>query len=131
MYIYFINIIISIYMGYSLVGQTVRNPPAMQETWAQSLDWEDPLGEGNGHPLQYSCLENSTDRGDWWATVHGGCKESDTTEWLTLSVSLSLSPYVSIYIGREIYRYIHLYRYIFLPLPLSCFRMNTADDKEG
>ena len=28
-------------------------------------------GEGNGKPLQYSCLENSMDRGPWWATVHG------------------------------------------------------------
>ena len=28
-------------------------------------------GEGNGNPLQYSCLENSMDRGAWWATVHG------------------------------------------------------------
>ena len=28
-------------------------------------------GEGNGYPLQYSCLENSLDRGTWWATVHG------------------------------------------------------------
>ena len=28
-------------------------------------------GEGNGNPLQYSCLENSTGRGPWWATVHG------------------------------------------------------------
>ena len=28
-------------------------------------------GEGNGKLLQYSCLENSTDRGAWWATVHG------------------------------------------------------------
>jgi len=27
-------------------------------------------GEGNGNPLQYSCPENSTDRGAWWATVH-------------------------------------------------------------
>ena len=27
-------------------------------------------GEGNGNPLQYSCLENPTDRGAWWATVH-------------------------------------------------------------
>ena len=27
-------------------------------------------GEGNGNPLQYSCLENSMDRGVWWATVH-------------------------------------------------------------
>ena len=31
-------------------------------------------GEGNGHPLQYSCLENSMDRGAWWATVHGVTK---------------------------------------------------------
>ena len=31
-------------------------------------------GEGNGNPLQYSCLENSKDREDWWATVHGVAK---------------------------------------------------------
>ena len=36
-------------------------------------------GEGNGNPLQYSCLENSKDRGVWWAIVHGVTK-SDTTE---------------------------------------------------
>ena len=30
-----------------------------------------PPGEGNGTPLQYSCLENPMDRGAWWATVHG------------------------------------------------------------
>ena len=29
------------------------------------------LGERSGNPLQYSCLENFMDRGDWWATVHG------------------------------------------------------------
>ena len=28
------------------------------------------IGEGNGNPLQYSCLENPKDRGAWWATVH-------------------------------------------------------------
>ena len=33
-------------------------------------------GEGNGNPLQYSCLENPMDRGTWWATVHGVTKES-------------------------------------------------------
>ena len=32
------------------------------------------LGEGNGNPLQYSCLENPTERGAWWATVHGVTK---------------------------------------------------------
>ena len=36
-------------------------------------------GEGNGNPLQYSCLENSTDRGAWWATVHE-IAELDTGE---------------------------------------------------
>ena len=42
-------------------------------------DWEDSPGEGNGHPLQYSSLENPKDRGAWWATVHG-VAELDTTE---------------------------------------------------
>ena len=37
-------------------------------------------GEGNGNPLQYSCLENSRDRGTWRAIVHGGHKESETNE---------------------------------------------------
>ena len=32
------------------------------------------LEEGNGNPLEYSCLENSMDRGAWWATVHGVAK---------------------------------------------------------
>ena len=36
-------------------------------------------GEGNGKPLQYSCLGNPMERGAWWATVHGVAKESDMT----------------------------------------------------
>ena len=47
-------------------------------------------GEGNGNPLQYSCLKNSTDRGVWQATVHGVAKESDMTERLTVSLSFSI-----------------------------------------
>ena len=35
-------------------------------------------GAGNGNPLQYSCLENSKDRGAWWAIVHGV-----TRNWLS------------------------------------------------
>ena len=37
--------------------------------------------EGNGYALQFSYLENSMDRGTWWATVHGFAKELDTT-WM-------------------------------------------------
>ena len=36
-------------------------------------------GEGNGNPLQYSCLGNPMDRGAWWDMVHGIAKELDTT----------------------------------------------------
>ena len=39
-------------------------------------------GEGNGNPLQYSCLGNPMDEGAWWVTVHG-LTESDRTEQLT------------------------------------------------
>ena len=48
--------------------------------WASDSDLipgsERSPGEGNGNPLQYSCLENSMDRGAWWAVVHGVVKES-------------------------------------------------------
>ena len=48
----------------SLVAQMVKSLPAMQEIQVQFLGWE-----GNGNPLQYSCLENSMHRGAWQATV--------------------------------------------------------------
>ena len=41
---------------------------------------ERSLGEGNGNPLQYPCLENPMDRGAWWAAVHGFSKS-----WVRLS----------------------------------------------
>ena len=37
-------------------------------------EWGRPPGEGNGNPLQYFCLENSMDRGAWWAAVPGAAK---------------------------------------------------------
>ena len=46
--------------------------------------------EGNGNPLQYSCRRNHMDRRVWWATVQGDRRESDTTEWLSVSTSAFL-----------------------------------------
>ena len=64
----------------SLVAQMVKNLPAMWETRVQSLGSGGYAGDGNGHPLQYSYLENPMERGAWWATVHGVTKELDMTE---------------------------------------------------
>ena len=59
----------------SLVAQMVKNLPVMQSSIPRSGRFP---GEGNGSPLQYSCLENSMNRRPWRATVHGNA-ESDTT----------------------------------------------------
>ena len=48
-----------------------------QETWVQSLGWEDPL---ENEILQYSCLENPMDRGTWQATAPEISEESGMTE---------------------------------------------------
>ena len=60
----------------SPLAQRAKNPPAMQEIPGSGRS----PGEGSRYPLQHSCLENSMDRGAWWATVHGVAKELDTTE---------------------------------------------------
>ena len=49
--------------GASLVAETIKNLPAMQEMQVPSLGQEDAPGEENGNTFQYSCLENSVDRG--------------------------------------------------------------------
>ena len=61
-------------------GSVVKNPPANAGD-AGSIPGSGRCPEGgNGNPLQHSCLENPMDRGTWWAIVHGGHKESDTTK---------------------------------------------------
>ena len=58
----------------SLVAQMVKNLLTMQETWVQSLNWEDLLEKGMATQIQYSGLENSMDRAAWWARVHGAAE---------------------------------------------------------
>ena len=53
-----------------LGGSAVKNLPAKAGDTGSSPELGRSPGEGNGNPLQYSCLKNSMDRGVWWATVH-------------------------------------------------------------
>ena len=51
-------------------GSVVKNPPAKTGDAGSIPGLGGSPGEGNGNPLQYSCLGNPKDRGAWWATVH-------------------------------------------------------------
>ena len=50
--------------------------------------WGRSRGEGRGNPFQYSCLENTMDRGAWQATVHGGAQSWTRLKWLTTHISV-------------------------------------------
>ena len=86
-----------IYIYGGLPGSSaVKKSPTVQktqETWVQSLGQEDSPGEGNGNPLQYSCLENPMHRGAWQATVHKVAKSwtrlshTHTQMWLICDVT--------------------------------------------
>ena len=66
-----------------LVAQMVKNLPTMWEAQVWSLGQEDPPGEGNSNPFQYSCLKNFMDRGAWQATVHEVVKNWTRLKQLT------------------------------------------------
>ena len=65
---------------YLCINISIKNPPAnagnTRDTGSIPGSGSYP-GQGNGNPLQCSCLENSMDRGAWWATVHGVAKNHD------------------------------------------------------
>ena len=58
----------------------VKNLPAKWEIWVQYLGWGDPLKEGTATYSSILAWRIQMDRGAWRAIVHGGGKESDTTE---------------------------------------------------
>ena len=79
------------FLGF-LDGEVVKNPPANAED-ARDVGLIPGLGrspgEGNGNPLQYSCLKIPMDRGAWWATVHG-VTELDTTKQVSTQTILCI-----------------------------------------
>ena len=68
--------------GASLVAQMVKNPPAVRETWVQSLGWEDPLEEDMATHSSILAWKIPMDRGAWRATVHRIAKS-----WTRLSIA--------------------------------------------
>ena len=65
-------------------GSVVKNLPAMQEMLIWFLSWERSPGEAHGNPVQYSCIENSMDRGSWQATVHRIAKSQTWVKQLSM-----------------------------------------------
>ena len=59
-------------------GPVVKDQPAMQETWVQSLGWEDPLEKGMATHSSILDFGNPMDRGAWGAIVHGVATQMST-----------------------------------------------------
>ena len=87
------------------MAQRLKRLPAMRETRVRSLgsipgSGRSP-GEGNGNPLQYSCLENSMDGGAWRATVYGVAKSQ-----------IRLSDFTSLQLKKQnIWQYSQIWLY--------------------
>ena len=73
------------------MAQLIKDMPAIQETWVQSLGWEDPLEKGTAHPLQYSGLENSMD-----CVVHGVDKSQTQLSYFHLQSAAQLNNHSSL-----------------------------------
>ena len=80
-------------LGASPLVQLVKILPAMRETWVQSLDWEDTLEKGKATHSNILAWRIP------WTILSRGLQESDTTEWLSLSLGTVLAPLGVIYLA--------------------------------
>ena len=83
------------YSWASLVAQTVKNLPAMQETWLRSLGWEEPQEEGMAIHCSILAWRIPIDSRAWWATVHRVAKSQtrlSTVQASNLVCSACVSP---------------------------------------
>ena len=106
-------------------SQRVRHNWATELIWCNSIPWwvrwwriclqcrnvasipwsGKPPGEGNGYPLHYSCLENSMDRGAWWAMAHRVSKSQTWLKWLSthykLHADFPLLRGLAVYVAQQ------------------------------
>ena len=71
----------------SLVAPTVKNLPAMQETWAWSLGWEDPLEKGMATHSSILAWRTLMDKGSWWAPKESMGSQRMGQDWVTKPIS--------------------------------------------
>ena len=83
------------------MAQTVKHHARHAGDPGSIPGWGRSPGEGNGNPLQYSCLENSMDGGAWWATVHGVAKSQTQLNDFTFT-------FIYIYIYAHLYNNIRV-----------------------
>ena len=117
----------------SQVALVVKNPPAnagdLWDTGSIPGSRRSPW-EGNGNQLQYSCLENAIDRGDWWATVHGVSKSRTGLKQLSTHWELELQ-HQSLAFRKELVP-LNLspsdsdWNYAHQPLQVSCLQMGDG-----
>ena len=102
----------------SLVAQSGKNLPAVQETRVQSLGWEDPLEKEMATPLQYPCLENLMDRGQRivGCSPWGRNNNAYMCAYYTYIAYIHIYTYVHsyIYVYSDIYIYTHTQLYIYI-----------------
>ena len=97
-----------LFSSHTLLPTLPKNTPSL--LWLQGL----PIGEGNGNPLQCSCLENPRERGGWWAAVYGVAQSWIRLKWLGNSraflhaisftnhwMSLQIQPFISSNVPKE------------------------------
>ena len=104
----------------------VKNPPAnagdIRDVGLISGSGRSPGGECS-NPLQYSCLENPTDRGDWWATIHRDAKNRTGLKRLSMHTLLILQ-YVLVSDEQQADRYAYTYtRSLQLLFPTGDYRI--------
>ena len=85
----------------SLVAQRLKRLPNAADLGSIPGSGRSP-GEGNGNPLQYSCLENPMDGGAWWATVHGVTKSWTRLSDLTFKILIDLTIQRSIFLLNSV-----------------------------